>query len=234
MPKSRKKKKSPKRVLALLDLEQAKSAVLNTRTSKTSQQTSAHAITEFVEWYCSVPRVAVNISIRQFRAAGFVDQLRAILRSMGMAPQALELEITEALLHESNSQATAMMAPLDALGVSFALDDFGRGYSSLAALKRFPMSRIKIDQSFVADLVKRGDAESVAGAIIAMAHGLGKRVVAEGVETEWHAAALVRLGCDHFQGHFCGRPLRAADFTRFLNVAAARERDRGAASGDRR
>jgi diguanylate cyclase (GGDEF)-like protein len=171
-----------------------------------------------------LPRVAVNISIRQFRAAGFVDQLRTILRSMGMAPQALELEITEALLHESNSQATAMLAPLAELGVSFALDDFGRGYSSLAALKRFPISRVKIHQSFVADLGAGDHSESVAGAIIAMAHGLGKRVVAEGVETESQAAGLARLGCDHFQGHFCGRPLRAADFTRFLSVAAARER----------
>jgi EAL domain-containing protein (putative c-di-GMP-specific phosphodiesterase class I) len=162
-----------------------------------------------------LPRVAVNISIRQFRAAAFVEQLQGILRSMGMAPQALELEITEALLHESNSQATAMMAPLDALGVSFALDDFGRGYSSLAALNAFPFRGSRSIRASSPISAKGATTESVAGAIIAMAHGLGKRVVAEGVETEWHAAALVRLGCDHFQGHFCGRPLRAADFTRF-------------------
>ena len=169
-----------------------------------------------------LPLVAINISIRQFRSAGFVDQLQAILRSMGMAPQAVELEITEAFLHESNSQAAAMLAPLDAMGVSLALDDFGRGYSSLAAIKRFPVSRIKIDQSFVADVGTGNDSGSVAAAIIAAAHGLGKRVVAEGVETEQHATALARLGCDHLQGHFCGRPLRAADFTRFLTVARAR------------
>jgi EAL domain-containing protein (putative c-di-GMP-specific phosphodiesterase class I) len=141
-----------------------------------------------------------------------------------MAPEALELEITEALLHETNSAAAALIAPLREMGVGFALDDFGTGYSSLASIKRYPLSTVKIHQSFVADLGTADDAGSVAAAIIAGAHAFGKRVVAEGVETETQARALARLGCDHLQGHFCSLPLRAVAFTRFLGHAAARQR----------
>ena len=172
----------------------------------------------------ALPRVAINVSLRQFRHAGFVERLQAILQTTGMAPEALELEITEALLHESNSGSAALIAPLDAMGVQFALDDFGIGYSSLASIKRFPLSTVKIHQSFVSDLGLGDDSGSVAAAIIAGAHAFGKRVVAEGVETNQHAQALARLGCDHLQGHFCSRPLRAAAFTRFLVLSATRQK----------
>jgi diguanylate cyclase (GGDEF)-like protein len=185
------------------------------------------ACRQFRAWQAdglTLPHLAINVSIRQFRYTGFVDRLRAILNSTGMAPQALELEITEALLHETNSPAAALIAPLHELGVAFALDDFGTGHSSLAAIKRFPLSTVKIHQSFVEDLGAGDDSGSVAAAIIAGAHAFGKRVVAEGVETEQHATALARLGCDHIQGHFCSRPLRAAAFTRFLGRVAAKRR----------
>src|SRR5262249_8937358 len=122
------------------------------------------------------------------------------------------------------SAAAALIAPIDDLGVQFALDDFGTGYSSLASIKRFPLATVKIHQSFVADLGTGDNSGSVAAAIIAGAHPFGKRVVAEGVETEQAATALARLGCDHLQGHFCSRPLRAVAFTRFLALAAARRR----------
>ena len=182
-----------------------------------------------------LPRIAINVSVRQFRYAGFVDRLREVLNATGMAPHALELEITEALLHEANAAAAALIVPIDAMGVGFALDDFGTGYSSLASIKRLPLSTVKIHESFVADLGGGGDdSGSVAAAIIAGAHAFGKRVVAEGVETEKQATALARLGCDHIQGHFCSRPLRAAAFTRFLAFAEARRRPvlaRVAASG---
>ena len=185
------------------------------------------ACRQFRAWQAdglTLPRIAINVSIRQLRYAGFVDRLRSVLTSTGMAPQALELEITEALLHETNNAAAALIAPLDELGVAFALDDFGTGYSSLASIKRFPLSTVKIHQSFVADLGGVDDSGSVAAAIIAGAHAFGKRVVAEGVETEKQAAALAGLGCDHIQGHFCSRPLRAMAFTRFLAFAEARRR----------
>ena len=172
----------------------------------------------------ALPHIAINVSLRQLRQAGFVERLHAILRSTGMEPEALELEITEALLHETNSTAAALIAPVHEMGVQFALDDFGTGYSSLASIKRYPLSTVKIHQSFVVDLGTSDDTGSVAAAIIAGAHAFGKRVVAEGVETELQAAALARLGCDHLQGHFCGSPLRAVAFTRFLRLAAARQR----------
>jgi len=185
------------------------------------------ACRQFRAWQADglmLPRVAINVSLRQFRHAGFVERLRAILQTTGMQPEALELEITEALLHESNSGSAAHIAPLDAMGVQFALDDFGIGYSSLASIKRFPLSTVKIHQSFVADLGTSDDSGSVAAAIIAGAHAFGKRVVAEGVETNQHAVALARLGCDHLQGHFCSRPLRPAAFTRFLALSATRQK----------
>ena len=100
----------------------------------------------------AVPLVAVNVSIRQFRQADFVEKVGSILRSTGMAPQCLELEITEGLLHETNVAVAALLEPLHAMGVTFSLDDFGMGYSSLASVKRFPLATIKIDRTFVADL----------------------------------------------------------------------------------
>jgi EAL domain-containing protein (putative c-di-GMP-specific phosphodiesterase class I) len=171
----------------------------------------------------ALPLVAINVSLRQFRQAGFVDQMRAILRSTGMAPQSLELEISEGLLHETNSVASAMLEPMHAMGVTFALDDFGTGYSSLASIKRFPVSTVKIDRTFVEALGGEDESGSVAAAIIATAHALGKRVVAEGVETQQQASLLTRLGCDHLQGHFCSRPLRARSFARFLALSNAKD-----------
>ncbi len=170
----------------------------------------------------ALPLVAVNVSIRQFRQPALRrDGCGRSCRSTGMAPQCLELEITEGLLHESNSAAAALLEPLHAMGVTFGLDDFGTGYSSLASIKRFPLSTIKIDRTFVADLGADDESGSVAAAIIATAHALRKRVVAEGVETERQAAILARLGCDHLQGHFCSRPLDPRNFAQFFVLAGA-------------
>ena len=129
----------------------------------------------------ALPLVAVNVSIRQFRQPAFVETVRSILHDTGMAPQCLELEITEGLLHETNRVGAALLEPLHEMGVTFSLDDFGTGYSSLACIKRFPLATIKIDRTFVADLDADDESGSVAAAIIARAHALRKRVVAEGV-----------------------------------------------------
>ncbi len=168
-----------------------------------------------------LPLVAVNISIRQFRQPAFVDRVRSILLGTGMPPSCLEFEITEGLLHETNRAAAALIEPLHAMGVGFSLDDFGSGYASLASLKRFPLATVKIDRTFIADLSADDESGSIAAAIIATAHALRKRVVAEGVETERQAAILARLGCDHLQGHFCGRPLNARNFAQYLMLASA-------------
>ncbi len=191
------------------------------------------ACRQFRAWQAdglTLPLVAINVSIRQFRQAGFVERLGSILRSTGMAPQSLELEITEGLLHEANSASAAMLEPMHAMGVSFALDDFGTGYSSLASIKRFPVSTVKIDRTFVADLRTDDESGSVAAAVIATAHALRKRVVAEGVETETQAAILARLGCDHLQGHFCSPPLRPRVFAQFLASASANPEKRAIAT----
>jgi len=182
------------------------------------------ACRQFCAWQdegLALPLVAVNVSIRQFRQAAFVDTVRSILHETGMPPECLELEITEGLLHETNRVGAALLEPLHEMGVSFGLDDFGTGYSSLACIKRFPLATIKIDRAFVADLGADDESGSVAAAIIAGAHALRKRVVAEGVETERQAMILARLGCDHLQGHFCSRPLSAGNFAQFFVLAGA-------------
>jgi diguanylate cyclase (GGDEF)-like protein len=181
------------------------------------------ACRQFVAWQASgivLPHLAVNVSARQFRQKGFVSMVASIVRDTGIPPPCLELEITEGLLIDADNGVAAMLADLRRLGVTIGLDDFGTGYSSLAALKRFPIRTVKIDRSFVTDLAARDGAGAIAAAIVAMAHALRKRVVAEGVETERQASMLTRLGCDHLQGYFYSRPLTAAMLAEFVAKAA--------------
>ena len=170
----------------------------------------------------ALPMVAVNVSARQFRQQGFVETVRSILRSEGVAPHCLGLDVTEGLLNDTNSGVAAMLDQLREMGVTLSLDDFGTGNSSLAYLKRFPMTTVKIDRSFVTDLGADDDSGAVAAAIIAMAHALKKHVLAEGVETERQATILGRLGCDHIQGYYFSRPLNAAMLAEFLRQSARR------------
>jgi diguanylate cyclase (GGDEF)-like protein len=169
----------------------------------------------------TVPLVAVNVSVRQFRQKGFVETVRSIIRSAGIAPHCLDLEITESLLIDVSGVVAGMLDELKEMGVTLSLDDFGTGYSSLAYLKRFPMTTVKIDRSFVTDLSADEDSSAIAAAIVAMAHALKKRVLAEGVETEKQAAILGRLGCDEIQGYYVSRPLDATMFAEFVRQSAA-------------
>jgi diguanylate cyclase (GGDEF)-like protein len=182
------------------------------------------ACRQYVAWQeegIRLPHLAVNVSARQFRQKGLVAKVRSIIEEAGIAPHCLELEITESLLIEANNGIAAMFDELQALGVTLALDDFGTGYSSLGYLKRFPMRTVKIDRSFVMDLTADDDgAGAIAAAIVAMAHALQKRVVAEGVETERQAALLTRLGCDHIQGYHYSHPLTAPMLAAFVTRAA--------------
>jgi EAL domain-containing protein (putative c-di-GMP-specific phosphodiesterase class I) len=183
------------------------------------------ACRQYVAWQdegVSVPLLAVNVSARQFRQKEFVAKIRAIMRETRIAPQCLELEITESLLIEANDGVAAMFDEIHALGITLGLDDFGTGYSSLAYLKRFPMRTVKIDRTFVTDLSADGGSGAIASAIIAMAHALQRRVVAEGVETERQAAILARLGCDHIQGFYYSRPLTVPMLAEFVRQAASR------------
>ncbi|GGP22679.1 putative bifunctional diguanylate cyclase/phosphodiesterase [Silvimonas iriomotensis] len=155
--------------------------------------------------------MAVNISAVQFRQAGFVDQVAAILDETGMKPHELELELTESMLMANPESAVMVMHALRELGVGLAIDDFGTGYSSLSYLKRFPASRIKIDKSFVRDIDINQEDAAIAAAIVALARSLNIEVTAEGVETDEQLAHLNRLDCADYQGYYFAQPLAAED-----------------------
>jgi len=145
--------------------------------------------------------VAVNLSARQFQEADLVGQVTDALADTGLEPRYLELEITESNAMQ-NAQATVQtLGKLRALGVGLSIDDFGTGYSSLNYLRRFPIHTLKIDQSFIRDIGSDPDDEAIASAVIALAHTLKLKVVAEGVETRQQLEFLIAAGCDRTQGH---------------------------------
>jgi diguanylate cyclase (GGDEF)-like protein/PAS domain S-box-containing protein len=156
-------------------------------------------------------RLAINMSARQFQSPDLERRIRGVLEETAMDARRLELELTESVLMQEGDHTAVLLDTLSDLGVGLALDDFGTGYSSLSYLKRFPITRVKIDRCFVRDLAtSEGDA-AVARAVIAMAHGLGVEVVAEGIETLEQLAVLRRYGCDEGQGFLLGRPVAASE-----------------------
>ncbi len=150
--------------------------------------------------------IAVNVSARQFRQPEFSRQILGLLRSSGANPSRLKLELTESLLLSDVEDAIAKMAELRAVGVCFALDDFGTGYSSLAYLKRLPLDQLKIDRSFVMDVLNNPNDAAIARTILNLAHSMELNVVAEGIETAGQRDFLLGSGCRAFQGYFFGRP----------------------------
>ncbi|SDW52166.1 EAL domain-containing protein [Thiocapsa roseopersicina] len=150
--------------------------------------------------------LAVNISARQFRRTDFVDQVLACIEGTGANPSRLKLEITESLLLDDVEDTVGKMIALKARGVGFALDDFGTGYSSLSYLKRLPFDQLKIDRSFVLDVLTDANAAAIARTIIALGRTLELAVIAEGVETEAQRDWLAAHGCHAYQGYFFGRP----------------------------
>ena len=153
------------------------------------------------------PRCSVNLSVRQFSHDAIVDEVRAALEQARLESDALEVEITESMLMADTERAQAVMNSLHQLGIRIAIDDFGTGYSSLAYLKRFPAKTLKIDRSFVQGLPDDRDDAAITQAVIAMAHSLGMRVVAEGVETQAQLEFLRHHHCDEVQGYLLARPL---------------------------
>ena len=164
----------------------------------------------------AVPRVAVNVSGQQLRRPDFLSKLDAILRETGMDPQRLELEFTESVLMEEAVRTTALLRALKERGIHLSIDDFGTGYSSLSYLQHFPLDRIKIDRSFVADLASSADGGALVEAVIAMGRGLRLKVMAEGVESREQLDFLTRRGCDEAQGFFFARPLPAGELEAIL------------------
>jgi EAL domain-containing protein (putative c-di-GMP-specific phosphodiesterase class I) len=160
--------------------------------------------------------MAVNVSPRQFRQKHFAECVEKTVHGCGIDPSELELEITETLLVDAEHGVEETLARLQHHGIKIALDDFGTGYSSLAYLKRFSVGTVKIDRAFINDLPDDEGSAAIAHAIIAMAHALGKRVVAEGVETAEQRAFLASAQCDHFQGYFLSKPSVADDVAAFM------------------
>jgi diguanylate cyclase (GGDEF)-like protein len=160
--------------------------------------------------------VAVNLSARQFRDADLVRMVEAALEISGLPPQLLELELTESMLMHDAKRTLRTLAALKSIGVRLAVDDFGTGYSSLSYLKSFPLDYLKIDRSFVHGLPEDRNDGAIVRAIIAMAHTLGLKVIAEGVETAGQLDFLRAQHCDEVQGYFFSRPLAAPDMETYL------------------
>ena len=170
----------------------------------------------------AIETLSINVSPRQFHQAHFVDQVKAVIKESGADPRRLEFELTEGLLIENVDNVSRKMRELKALGFRFAIDDFGTGYSSLAYLKRLPVDRLKIDQSFVRDLLTDASDALIVETIIAMASHLKLEVIAEGVENQEEFAFLQEKGCYQYQGYYFSRPLSLADFDAKLRQNAAK------------
>ena len=165
-------------------------------------------------------RIAVNVSGCQFNEPDFVDMVSTALSSSGLSPEFLELELTESLLISNEQQALQKLQLLKNMGIYLAIDDFGTGYSSLAYLKHFPLDRLKIDKSFINDILTDPDDAAITEAIIAMAHSLKLKVIAEGVETREQLLFLEDRGCDEMQGYYLSKPLSEHDLKVFITARA--------------
>ncbi len=160
--------------------------------------------------------VAVNLSACQIESPGLVDLVQLVLAETELAPQFLELEVTESLLMGNIAPTLAVLEDLHSKGITLALDDFGTGYSSLSYLRKFPFDILKIDQSFVKDMVRSADAAEVIRAIVSLAKGLHLGLIAEGVETEEQLSQIKTYGCYEIQGYYFSRPLTASVLTQLL------------------
>jgi len=162
-------------------------------------------------------KLAINVSARQFRQPDFVEQLREVLEHTGANPALLKVELTESVVLDNVEDVIDRMLQIKALGVTFSLDDFGTGFSSLSYLKRLPLDQVKIDQSFVRDLATDPNDAAIVRAIIAMSSSLGMDVIAEGVETGEQLDFLNASGCANYQGYYFSRPLPLAQFEVFIS-----------------
>jgi diguanylate cyclase (GGDEF)-like protein len=161
-------------------------------------------------------RVAVNVTATQFRQGNLLDVIRDALETSGLDPRHLELELTESAVMTNPEESAAILEDLSTMGVLVSVDDFGTGYSSMSYLRKFPIDKLKIDRTFVKDLMSRSDDASIVQAIISLAHSLRLKVVAEGVETAEQLLSLQEMGCDQYQGFHFSPPLPANEFAGLL------------------
>ncbi|MFF9197768.1 aminotransferase class I/II-fold pyridoxal phosphate-dependent enzyme [Streptomyces sp. NPDC014779] len=186
-----------------------------------------HAARDISRWQRADPRTpplraSVNVSARQFRDPGLLDVVRRTLRSSGLAPGSLVLELTESVLMHGDEQIGTTMRALKDLGVSIAIDDFGTGFSSLSYLREFPIDLLKVDKTFIDDITTDGQQVALVEGIVRIAEVLGLQVVAEGIENEDQRALLADMGCRYGQGFLFARPLTARQAETFLHRAPDR------------
>ena len=170
------------------------------------------ACQQFVDWQAAgvyIPQLSVNVSIKQFHDPNFVDRVLAILAQTGIDPKRLNLEITESVVIEDADDAIGKMTALRQTGISFAIDDFGAGYSSLSYLKRLPANELKIDRAFIQGIPNNNSDMAIVEAVLAMAKHLGFSVTAEGVESRLQLEFLQRQQCDFYQGFLASKPLHS-------------------------
>ncbi len=180
---------------------------------------AARQLSQWDEANLHLPRLAINLSARQFKA-NLPDQLTHLLSHLQLHPSRIELELTESMLMQSDEATISLLTRLKAAGFSLALDDFGTGYSNLSYLKRFPLDYLKIDQSFIRGLPDDSGSAGLVHAICAIARSLNLRLIAEGVETPEQLAFLQQLNCEQVQGYLLCRPLPCAEFEKLLTVKA--------------
>jgi EAL domain-containing protein (putative c-di-GMP-specific phosphodiesterase class I) len=165
--------------------------------------------------------VAVNLSGQHFIRKNLLETVARIIEDTGIDPRYLDLELTEGVLMKNAKETVSTLRALKDMGLYISIDDFGTGYSSLSYLKRFPLDTLKIDQSFVREITTDSDSAAITTAIIAMAHSLKLRVLAEGVETEEQLAFLRDHGCHAMQGFLYSRPISPGEFVRFFQERCA-------------
>jgi EAL domain-containing protein (putative c-di-GMP-specific phosphodiesterase class I) len=184
----------------------------------------AQALDQVADWHTQGQQltVAVNLSASSLVDSDLPDQVASMLAARGVSPHNLQLEITEEFLMADRDRARIILTRLRHHGVQISIDDFGTGYSSLAYLRDLPIDELKLDRSFVFPMADDARAAALVASTIALAHSLGLRMVAEGVETQVAYAELVRLGCDQAQGYFMSRPVPAAELDHWLDTRHAK------------
>jgi EAL domain-containing protein (putative c-di-GMP-specific phosphodiesterase class I) len=184
-------------------------------------RTTCAAIRRWQDLGLGARRIAVNLSARQLHQRDLDEGIARIIAAAGIEASSLELELTESSLLRDPEEAASILGRLAARGVHLSIDDFGTGYSSLAYLKRFPLDSLKIDRTFVRDVDTNSEDAAIASAIIQLAHSLGLKVVAEGVETEAQMEFLRKQGCDEFQGFLFGPALPREEIEVLLRAGVA-------------
>lgn len=177
------------------------------------------ACSQIVEWSnkgLNAPRIAINISAKQFNQRNLTQNIIKIISQTGINPELLELEVTESTIMRNFDHVVKILTELHENNIMLSVDDFGTGYSSLSYLKHFPIDVLKIDRSFVKEIPGNNDDTAIVNTIISMGHNMNLKVIAEGVETQEQRNCLTKLGCELAQGFYFSRPLTADDFLAYM------------------